>query len=337
MSKKKLLILYTGGTIGMQKDALGQYKPVPGLLAKQMHAFHPLHQADMPEYTIKEYIPLLDSSNIGPTDWLHIAKDIEKDYEHYDGFLILHGTDTLAFSASALSFILRNLAKPVIFTGSQVPLSEPHTDARDNLIHAMILAAHYPIYEVCLFFNNKLLRGNRSRKVNTYSFDAFASPNFPALAQVGIRFELRKDLLLAKPSQSLSLAQLKEASIVHLNLFPGFNIENVALNKNNLQAFILDSFGMGNAPEQDKKLLQVLKELNEKGVILVNHSQCLTGRVDMQSYSTGHILAQAGLLSAQDMTPESIICKLYYLLSQDFDLAEQKRLFQENLCGELTK
>jgi L-asparaginase len=199
-SSKHVYIAYTGGTIGMKKTAEG-YVPVPGYLQKQMQRLPELDSSALPAYTIREYDPLLDSSNMTPDDWLKIADDIASHYDRYDGFVVLHGTDTMAYTASALPFMLQGLQKPVIITGAQIPLCELRNDARDNLITAMLIAADFAIPEVCLCFGSKLLRGNRAIKVDADGFDAFDSPNFPALGTVGIEIKINWDLVLP-PAQT---------------------------------------------------------------------------------------------------------------------------------------
>jgi L-asparaginase len=335
MRKKRVYIAYTGGTIGMQKRK-GSYAPSPLYLAKRMAAMPELHDQVMPDYDLHEYEPLLDSSNMRPRNWQMIADDIELNYNHYDGFVVLHGTDTMAYTASALSFMLENLAKPVILTGSQIPLAEVRSDARENLITSMLIAANYLIPEVCIYLNSRLLRGNRSTKVSSTGFDAFDSPNLPALGQVGVEIALNKELILAKPKVYFRVQQLQNVQVAALRLFPGISAELLAnLLLKPLQAVVLETYGAGNAPE-DEALLSVLKEATERGVIIVNISQCLKGRVAMQDYAAGSKLERAGLISGADMTAEAALGKLSYLLSCDLSIEKVKSLVQESLRGELS-
>jgi L-asparaginase len=335
-SRKKIYIAYTGGTIGMQPSKQG-YIPAKGFIASQMAKMPELQHSDMPSYTIKEYQPLIDSSNMTPKEWMTIARDIEKVYEEYDGFIILHGTDTMAYTASALSFLLENLNKPVIVTGSQIPLAEIRNDARQTLITALLLASHYKIPEVCLYFGHRLFRGNRARKISAQSFTAFESPNFPALIEVGIHIKENKNLWLKPTQKKLKLHTLKETSIVCLRFFPGMSANLLEhLFTTPIQALILETFGSGNAPDNQPLLLAALKKATENGVIIVNCTQCVKGNVDMTQYATGNALQAAGVISAGDMTPEAVIGKLYFLLSQNISPAKIKLQLQKNLRGELS-
>ncbi len=336
--KKRLYIAYTGGTIGMQRTAEG-YAPAPGFLAEQLAALPELAHPHMPDYTLHEYTPLLDSSNMTPADWARIAQDIADHYHEYDGFIVLHGTDTMAYSASALAFMLRGLRKPVIFTGSQIPLCEIRSDGRAHLITAMLLAAQAPLAEVALYFGNQLLRGCRATKVDATGFAAFSSPNFPPLGDVGIGITLRHEALWPPPppDQPLDVAPLKPVRVAALRLFPGIPAEIVAnILRPPLRGLILEAYGVGNAPTNDAELMAALEEASARGVIIAVCSQCLRGRVDLGGYATGSALARIGAISGYDMTPEAALTKLIYLLSQDLPTNEVKRLFQTNLRGEMS-
>lgn len=337
-NRKSIYILYTGGTIGMQRSSKG-YVPAPGLLIDLMQRMAEFRHPEMPLYTIHEYSPLIDSANMQPSQWQTIANDIALHYDKYDGFLILHGTDTMAYTASALSFMLGHLNKPVILTGSQVPLIETHTDARENLIMAMLIAANAKISEVCLYFHNVLLRGNRSQKVNAFSFSAFDSPNFPPLAEVGITIKYREELFLPKAAikTPLHIPLLKKTNIAQISLFPGIHIPTLeSLLDQNPQALILHTYGLGNAPAANLDLIALLENAAKKGILLINHTQCHQGTVTMQNYATGGILHELGMVSAHDMTIEAIIGKLTVLLSQEDTLAGLKEKFEKNLYGEFT-
>lgn len=336
MERKRVYIAYTGGTIGM-KGVDGVYLPISGYLSERMVAMPELQRAELPEYTLHEYAPLLDSANMTPADWERIGRDIIEHHDAYDGFVIIHGTDTMAYTASALSFMLGGLQKPVILTGSQIPLAEVRSDARENLITSMLLAADYPIPEVCLYLSGKLLRGNRSRKVSASGFDAFDSPNFPPLGRVGVDIHIDERLVLPFPTAPLRLQPLREVVIGTLRLFPGVS---AALLRNVLQepveGFILETYGAGNAPVANERLVAVLAEATSRGVIIVNCTQCLRGGVDMSGYATGHALREAGVTSGADMTPEAALGKLMVLLSRERTPEEVRKEMLENLRGELT-
>lgn len=336
MTKKRILILNTGGTISSVKTPNG-YEPVAGYVESVLAQLALLKHPDMPDYVIKEYQPLLDSSNMTVQDWNRIASDIAKEYDAYDGFIIFHGTDTMAYTASALSFMLEHLAKPVIITGSQIPLSEVRNDAIDNVVTSLWLCAHQPLHEVCIYFNQQLLRGNRSQKVSAQRFNAFDSPNFPHLARIGIQIELHKDLLLKKPQKPFRLQLIQPQFIANFRLFPGFASEVLAyILEQPLKGLILETYGAGNAQNNDERFLQLLKNASARGVILVNCSQCQHGAVEMNQYATGHALKEAGLISGHDMTPEAAHCKLLYLLCKGYEIPKIKQLMETNLCGELS-
>ncbi|NNM58762.1 MAG: asparaginase [Legionellales bacterium] len=336
--KKKILIIYTGGTIGMRKTADG-YQPAEGLLKWHMAKMPEFKHSAMPSYDFIEYANLLDSADMSPKDWNTIANDIAQHGDNYDAFIVLHGTDTMAYTASALSFMFHNLRKPIIFTGSQVPLVEAHTDARENLINAMLIAGIYAIPEVCIFFNNQLLRANRTQKTNASGFDAFSSPNFPSLGEVGTNIFIRQDLLLPLPEAAKTSWQVfTQQKIATFAFFPGVELSLLETILNQApKALILETYGVGNAPVKQPELLKLLEMSEEKGILIVNKSQCLKSNVDMQSYATGQALATRGVISGYDMTIESIITKLYYLFSQlSLNLSERKKLFQTSLRGEMT-
>ncbi len=333
--KKTVYIIYTGGTIGMHKTTNG-YVPAAGFLKQQMSQMPQFTQPDMPNYVLCELSPLFDSANVQVDDWNRIANEIKANYDKYAGFVVLHGTDTMAYTASALSFMLEDLSKPVILTGSQVPLFRTRNDARDNLINSILLACHYDIPEVCIYFNDRLFRGNRTQKVNAASFSAFASPNLAPLAEIGLHIELRKDLITRAATKPLRVQQLKPACIAFVRLFPGMSLEilkNVL--QQPLQALVLSTYGSGNAPDNNPDFITQLSQANHHGTIIVNCTQCKKGRVDMKSYATGHALKEAGLISAVNMTPEAALTKLYYLFSKNLSNDSIKQQFQTNLRGEL--
>lgn len=337
--KKRVYIAYTGGTVGM-KQIDGRYVPVPGFLQQQMAATPAFRHPDLPAYTIHEYDPLLDSTNMTPLDWSRIARDICAHYDAYDGFIVLHGTDTMAYTASALAFMLDGLDKPVIVTGSQIPLYEMRNDALGNLITALIIAADYAIPEVCLCFNSTLFRGCRTVKVNASGFDAFASPNLPPLATAGIEIEVNWPLVRRPASSNgIALQEIRQPGVVGaFRLFPGMSASILAnMLQPPLRGLVLETFGAGNGPTNDQAFLDALGQAAAQGIVIVNCTQCLRGMVDLTKYATGAALAQVGVISGYDMTAEAALTKLSYLLSQPLPVAEVKRQMQQNLRGELTR
>lgn len=338
--KKRVYIAYTGGTIGMRKNKQGQYVPARGFLEKQMGRMAELKDPLMPEYKINEYNPLLDSSNMTPENWGKIAADIEKNYKKYDGFIILHGTDTMAYTASALAFMLENLNKPVIITGSQVPLCAVRNDARENIITSLIIASRFcaprPIPEVCLYFGGKLLRGCRAVKVSSDGFEAFDSPNFPALGKVGVTIEINWDLIRERQAkdQKLTVQEIQEPEIAALRLFPGISAKVVSnILQKETKGLVLEAYGAGNGPTANNQFLDALKEAALRDVVMVACTQCISGRVDLSAYSTS--LASAGVISGQDMTAEAALTKLFYLFSKGLPPERVKQEMLKNLRGEL--
>lgn len=335
--KKRIYVAYTGGTIGMKHSSEG-FVPVEGHLTDSINALPEFHRHEMPEFTINEYQPLIDSSNMTPSDWQRIADDIKTHYDDYDGFVVLQGTDTMAYTSSALSFMFENLSKPIIVTGSQIPLSQLRSDGQVNVLNSLYIAANYPINEVGLFFNNKLYRGNRSIKAYADGFNAFDSPNMPPLLEAGINISI-------VAGQIASCVELEQAVTVHnitpqpigvVHLYPGISSDVI---KNTIRqpvkALILRSYGVGNAP-QDPDLLACLAQAKQQSIVVINCSQCIKGTVNMSGYATGNALNQVGVISGHDMTLEATLTKLHYLLSQNLAYDEVCQLMQVNLRGELT-
>uniref|UniRef100_A0A671V278 asparaginase n=1 Tax=Sparus aurata TaxID=8175 RepID=A0A671V278_SPAAU len=289
-------------------------------------------------YTVIEYNPLLDSSNMTTEDWGRIGKDIEKNYENFDGFVILHGTDTMAYTASALSFMCEHLGKPIILTGSQVPIYEMRNDGRDNLLGALLIAGQFVIPEVCLYFYNKLYRGNRVTKVDTGSFNAFNSPNLAPLAIAEVDITINWDTVWrANTTAKFQVSTELNRNVGLLRLFPGITAATVrAFLQPPMEGVVLETYGSGNAPDNRPDLLEELKKATDSGVIIINCTQCLRGTVSA-SYNTGKVLMDAGLIAGGDMTPEAALSKLSYVLAKkDLDIAAKKKMMSQNLRGEMS-
>ena len=343
MDRKRVLVVYTGGTIGMRETEHG-YAPEPGTLGDRLAAMPELGARDMPTVTLEECDPLLDSADMRPADWLRIAHRIADDYEHYDGFVVLHGTDTMAYTASALPFMLRGLTKPVILTGAQIPIGRVRSDAHDNLITSLAIAARGDVPEVCVYFAEKLMRGCRTVKVNADGLDAFASPNYPSLGQAGIHIKIRKELV-RRPErtdgelEALRVQPLDGPVVAALRLFPGIDARMLEMIlQPPLQGLVLETYGVGNGPARDAELMDVLRRATSPPdpIVVVATSQCVRGTVDHSGYATGAALRAAGVRSGADMTSEAALAKLYYLIRLGLSCEEIEAKVEHDLVGELT-
>ncbi len=336
MDCRKVLLLYTGGTIGMTRSPDG-YAPQSGRFRAALDEISDLRSPALPEWELMELEPLLDSSNMTVHEWNKIARAVAENYDRYDGFVILHGTDTMAYTASALSFMLGNLAKPVILTGSQIPLCEVRSDGRDNIITSMLVAGSERVSEVCLYFGGKLLRGNRATKFSADGLIAFISPNFPSLAEAGITIRYNESALLPKPEGGLQLQLLENIPIGVLKVFPGIQFslfEQIMTEK--LRGIVIETFGAGNIPGDGGALLPIIEKAFRNGTVLTVCSQCPQGAVALGTYETSSALKKAGAVSGLDMTTEAAVAKLYYLFSCGLDKETVKRKMEENLCGEIS-
>lgn len=339
-----ILLIYTGGTIGMKQDPETMLlKPFNfGQITKEVPELKKFgYRIDSHSFN-----PVIDSSDANPEFWVTLAELIEKNYDEYDGFVVLHGTDTMAYSASALSFMLEDLEKPVIFTGSQLPIGMLRTDGKENLISAIELAAakdadgHPMVPEVCVYFESQLYRGNRTIKYNAENFRAFRSANCPVLADVGIHIKYNT-AIIGRPAEwgkKLKIHKKFDTSVAILKIFPGISHKCVEaiLGVEGLRAVVLETYGSGNSMT-DPQFLGMLHDFTARGGVAVNVTQCPAGSVDMAAYANGAVLAQAGVVSGFDITMESALTKLFLLLGQYPDNVTVKQKFVKNMRGEISK
>lgn len=342
--RSSILLIYTGGTIGMKED--------PTVQALKPFDFSQILE-EVPElakfaYRIDSYTfsPLIDSSDVEPSLWKELVSLIEERYDRYDGFVILHGTDTMAYSASVLSFMIEGLTKPVIFTGSQLPIGTPRTDGKENLISAVEIAAaknkdgHAIVPEVCICFDNILMRGNRTSKINSDNFRAFRSENLPPLAEAGISIRYN-DALIRKPACWESRPVFRkdlDTRVSILKIHPGITPDIVrgTLCNSGTRAVIIETYGAGNAPS-GKWFTDIVSEACSKGKVILNITQCMAGSVNMDIYATGKALKEAGVVSGYDSTTEGALAKLFYLLGTFHDNGQVKALLEQDLRGEISK
>ena len=343
-NKSSLLLIYTGGTIGMKED--------PSIQALRPFDFSQI-LAEVPElrkfaYKIDSYTfdPLIDSSDVEPSNWKKLVEIIEEKYDSYDGFVVLHGTDTMAYSASALSFMIEGLTKPVIFTGSQLPIGAPRTDGKENLISSVEIAAakdengRAVVPEVCIYFDSILMRGNRTTKINSSNFRAFRSVNYPPLAEAGISIRYNHQLIQQpqNPEARPVFHKNIDTRVSILKIHPGITpqvVRDILCSKDS-RAVIIETYGAGNAPSKDW-FISLVKEASEMGKIILNVTQCMAGSVDMDIYATGKSLKLAGVLNGYDITTEGALAKLFYLLGKYSENDAAKNHVEVNLRGEISK
>lgn len=339
---KKVLIIYTGGTIGMGRNPMtGALEPLDfNHLVESMPEFKLLQTG----VEVFHFTPPIDSSDMNPQLWAQLVRIISEKYDDYDGFVILHGTDTMAYTASALSFMLENLTKPVILTGSQLPMGQLRTDGKENLITSVELAAlkdengNAKVPEVCIHFNGRLLRGNRATKKNADGFTAFESFNYPHLCDAGVNFTFHDHHIL-KPDFTKPMTPHfdMDPNVVVFSLFPGIqeNIMRHVLEAPEIRSIVMRSYGSGNAP-QTLWLTNLLSEATKRGVVIVNISQCVAGSVEMSRYDTGFHLKNAGVISGYDSTVEAAVAKLMFLQAQYKDSDTIRKLMTNSIAGEIT-
>ena len=338
-----VLLIYTGGTIGMIQN------PETGALESFNfdHLLNFVPELKRFNYHISTYSfePPIDSSDMEPYHWARLVRIVESNYDRYDGFVILHGTDTMAYTASAMSFMLENLSKPVILTGSQLPMGMLRTDGKENLITAIeIAAAKNPdgtamVPEVCIYFESDLMRGNRTTKINAEKFNAFKSYNYPCLGHSGIDIKIKPERVRRPlPGKPLKAHYLFDTNVVVLTLFPGIQecLISSVFHIEGLKAVVMKTFGSGNAP-QKPWFIDLIKEASERGIVIVNITQCQSGSVEMERYETGRQLLEAGVISGYDSTPECALTKLMFLLGHNLPPDQVRRLMNTSLAGEITK
>ena len=338
-----VLLIYTGGTIGMIENA--ETGALESFDFEQLQKHVP--ELEQFGFTIDSYQfdPPMDSSDMEPEAWRKLARIISEEYDRYNGFVILHGTDTMAYTASVLSFMLEGLNKPVILTGSQLPIGVLRTDGKENLMTSIEIASAVNtegaplVSEVCIFFENHLMRGNRTTKMNAENFNAFRSFNYPVLAEAGIhiKYNIAAPTKRTDKTKRVTPHYLLDTNLAVLKLFPGIheNVVAATLSIDGLRAVVLETYGSGNAPRKDW-FIRLLREASERGIVIVNITQCKAGMVEMDRYETGHQLLQAGVISGYDSTTESAVTKLMFLVGHEYSPQEIRQRMSQSIAGEIT-
>lgn len=337
MRRARVCVLHVGGTICMVDSPSG-LKPSAGVLQSSLSTMPELSRPDVPLHHVEVLEPLLDSADMTPGDWVRIAQAIVARDAEFDGFVVLHGTDTMTHTASALSFLLQGLRKPVVLTGSQLPLQHPRSDGREHIITSIILAGTRKIPEVSIYFGSRLLRGNRAQKVHNDDFVAFDCGNLPALATVGSTISVAKHLVRpAGRGLPIRVALLREPNVTAVRVFPGMSAAVLRAALQSADGLVLETYGAGTFPSRDKGLIEAIAQATsrEPPVVVVNCSQCHGGVVRQQLYSSSRVLADAGVVSGHDMTPPAALTKLYCLLAMGTPPNEVRRLMGQNIAGEL--
>jgi L-asparaginase len=342
--RSRCLIIYTGGTFGMVPDEHGVLHPSSGFLEKKISEMDEFQFENMPNVTVSEWADPIDSSDMTPKDWGCIAEEIDANYWDYDGFVVLQGTDTMAYTASALSFMLEYLGKPVVISGAMIPLHFPHSDARRNLIMSVMCAANLAIPEVCIYSNDKLLRGNRTTKIANMSVDAFHSPNFPFLASTGVETTVDQGLILPYPRRRFTIFTDLSTNICVFHLVPGFDDDCIEAYIHRHQemvekprkAIVFALYGTGNAPLRRDGFLRLIQMAIDAEIPVVITTQCVQGRTQLDTYATGIKLLQMGVITSFDMTIEATVAKLAYLMGKGFFRQELKLKMETDLRGELS-
>ncbi len=333
--KKHIGIIYTGGTIGMMPTENG-YAPNPDAFPHLLKKIYDVNLDGFPSYEVLCLPKLLDSSDITYLEWNDIGRVIFSRYCDFDGFVVLHGTDTMAYTAAAMSFMLEGLDKAVVFTGSQIPLCRFRSDGIDNLVTAVLVAASGKVHEVCLYFGGALMRGNRVTKISADDLEAFASPNYPRLAEVGTDISYRKKFLRQKSPKPLNLCEIRHTPIAVIKIFPGITAKIFrALADSGVRGIVLEAFGAGNIPSGGE-LSEFFREAKEKGIVLAVTSQCTKGNVSIGTYAASRSLADGGAIGVFDMTTEAAVAKLYYLFSKYDSIDTVRELMAQDLRGEIS-
>jgi len=332
----QVCLLYVGGTIGMRRDERGSWIPDLETFESALRAAPELTHPSVPSYDLVSMRPLIDSAQSRPTDWVRIAAAIEERYDQYDGFVVIHGTDTMAYSASALSFLIQDLGKPIIFTGAQLSLADPRSDGRQHLVTSLMIAGQGRATEVGLYFSDVLFRGNRAQKFHNESFVAFSSGNFAALARAGVTISYRTQHIRRPTAAQPTFWTLKsDPAVVAARVYPGLRGQALELlTQAPVSGLVLESYGTGNVPSDDRSFMRALERAIGAGIVVVNTSQCHRGRVRQGRYGTGARLRDIGVVSGGDMTPEATLTKLYCLIGRGYDADTVRAMMRDDLAGE---